>query len=73
VSDGRGFLYRFPDRDFQLGMATRVPEVGETLSAKGRMWTVARVTRGFDKRAVIHLEAADKPTGGEAETPFSPE
>jgi hypothetical protein len=73
VSDGRGILYRFPDRDFQLGFAGRVPEVGETLRAKGRMWTVVQVTRGADSRAVVSLEPADRPTGGEAETPFSPE
>ena len=70
---GSGFLYRFPDRDFQLGMASRVPEVGETLTAKGRMWTVVQVSTGFDKRAVVSLEPLENPTRGEAETPFSPE
>jgi hypothetical protein len=33
VSEGKGFLYRFPDRDFQLGVA-RVPEVGETVRTR---------------------------------------
>jgi hypothetical protein len=72
MSDGKGFLYRFPDRDFELGFASRLPEVGETLTAKGRLWTVVQVTSGPDKRAILSLEPVEKPTGGEAETPFSP-
>jgi hypothetical protein len=74
MSDGKGFLYRFPDRDFQLGITSRVPEVGETLSARGRMWTVVHVgTADLDKRAIVQLEPAETPPRGEPEAPFSPE
>jgi hypothetical protein len=73
VSDGEGFLYRFPDRDFELGFARHVPEVGDTLTARGRLWTVVQVTSGPDNREVLSLEPVEEPTGGEAETPFSPE
>ena len=70
MSDREGVLYRFPDRDFQLGFA-RVPEVGETVSAKGRRWTVVAVSRGTDNRAVVSLAPTDKLA--EAEAPFDPE
>ena len=69
---GSGFMYRFPDRDFQLGIGSRVPEIGATLTAKGRMWTVVSVTRGSDNRLVVHLEPRNKPTD-EPESPFSPD
>jgi hypothetical protein len=72
VSEGRGFLYRFPDRDFQLGIGAHVPEVGETLRAKGRMWTVVLVTRDADGRAVVSLEPTAEPPH-EPEAPFSPD
>jgi hypothetical protein len=71
VSEGKGFLYRFPDRDFQLGVA-RVPEVGETVRAKGRMWTVVRVTHSQDNRSVVNLAPLDKPTD-EGIAPLTPE
>ena len=73
MSESEGFLYRFPNRDFELGFGSRVPHVGETLKAKGRMWTVVQVTTGADDRAILSLEPVEKPTGGEAETDFSPE
>ena len=63
MSDG-GFLYRFPDHDFQLGVARRVPEVGDTLEAKGRGWTVVQVTRGRDGRAIAALEPTGEPKAG---------
>lgn len=66
-----GFVYRFPNRDFELGVGSRVPDVGDTLRAKGRMWTVVQVGKDASKRAVLHLEASDRPTG-EAEAPFDP-
>jgi hypothetical protein len=70
VSDGKGILYLFPDRDFQVGFARHVPEVGETINAKGRMWTVMQVTRGADNRTILSLEPVDKPPD-EPEAPFS--
>lgn len=69
MSDREGVLYRFPDRDFQLGFA-RVPEIGEIVTAKGRRWTVTQVRRGTDNRAVVSLTSIDKPD--EAEAPFDP-
>lgn len=63
-----GFVYRFPNRDFELGVGSRVPDVGGTLKEKGRMWTVVHVGRDANKRVVVHLEPSNRPTG-EAETP----
>ena len=71
MSDGEGFLYRFPDHDFELGFTDHVPAVGETLRARGAMWTVVQVTRGSDNRAVVNL-APMEPIGEESE-PFMPE
>ena len=67
-----GIVYRFPDRDFQLGFTSRVPEVGEVLSAKGRMWAVVEVGMGSDNRVVVNLGPVEKPTA-EPEAPFSPD
>ena len=69
MGEGKGFVYRFPNRDFELGFS-RVPEIGETVTAKGRRWTVVEVRRGADNRAVVSLASIDKP--GEAEAPFDP-
>ena len=72
MSPDGGFVYRFPDRDFQLGYARRVPEVGDTLTAKGRRWRVVDVTLGHDDRVVVRLLPLDVP-GENAEEPSSPE
>ena len=36
MSLGKGFLYRFPDQDFEVGFGGPVPRLGETVRAKGR-------------------------------------
>jgi hypothetical protein len=59
VSDGEGFLYRFPDQDFELGFGRPVPLVGETLRAKGRAWKVTQVSRGSEDRAIVNLEPVE--------------
>jgi hypothetical protein len=69
VGEGKGFVYRFPNRDFQLGFS-RVPEIGETVTAKGRRSTVVEVRRGTDNHALVSLASIDKP--GEAEVPLDP-
>jgi hypothetical protein len=59
VSLGKGFLYRFPDQDFELGFGRPVPLVGETLRAKGRVWKVTQVSRGSEGRAIVNLEPVE--------------
>jgi hypothetical protein len=51
-----GFVYRFPDDDFEVGFGSRVPDVGHTVKAKGRTWTVAQVGSDSQQRAIVNLE-----------------
>ena len=59
MSQGKGFLYRFPDHDFELGFGRPLPLVGETLRAKGRVWKVTQVSRGSEDRAIVNLEPVE--------------
>jgi hypothetical protein len=55
VSDGRGFVYRFPGGDFELGIGGHVPTEGETVRTKGRTWRVLQVKEASDKRVTVEL------------------
>jgi hypothetical protein len=63
VSDSKGFVYRFPDQDYEVGFGGTVPLVGETVKAKGRAWKVTQVSRGFEERAIVNLEPVDQARG----------
>jgi hypothetical protein len=60
VSDSKGFLYRFPDQDFEVGFGGPVPRLGETVRAKGRAWKVTQVSRSAEDRAIVDLEPVDQ-------------
>jgi hypothetical protein len=68
VSDSKGFLYRFPDQDFEVGFGGPMPGVGETVKAKGRAWKVTQVSRSSEDRAIVDLEPVDQARRGEGGT-----